>query len=150
MNPQVLFNRKKKRDEALGELLNQLSHFKQNQSEDPITGNEKIFNKQLKWYEDYKLLESHFNQTRVPGREDKQEKELTDSEKEEARQLLEKSKQNKEDEVKRLLKFNIFMNTRKKFYVSTKQDINTDDLESEEVKRKLKNFKTMIRDLISF
>jgi len=33
----------------------------------------------------------------VPGREDKQEKELTDQEKEEARLLLEKSKQNKEE-----------------------------------------------------
>jgi len=86
----------------------------------------------------------------VPGREDKQEKELTDQEKEEARLLLEKSKQNKEDEIHRMLKFAIFMNTRKKFYVSTKYDINTDDSESDEVKRKLKNFKTMIRDLISY
>lgn len=49
-----------------------------------------------------------------------------------------------------MLKFAIFMNTRKKFYVSTKYDINTDDSESDEVKRKLKNFKTMIRDLISY
>jgi len=75
---------------------------------------------------------------------------LTDQEKEEARMLLEKSKQNKEDELHRLLKFSLFMNTRKRFYVSTKYDINTDDIESDEVKRKLKNFKTMIRDLISF
>lgn len=85
----------------------------------------------------------------MPGKENKEDKEMTEEEKERARESLEKEKQFKEDELTRIRNFLHFINTRKNFFVSTKSD-DYSDKESVDVKLQLKNFKSIIRDLISF